>query len=827
MGQLTNLYVSESYQGLIKLADSTTGVTGTLQYTQDGVGNNLPIQISSTQVNITGSFTVNGVAFSGGTNGTSGTSGANGTSGSSGSSGTNGVSGSAGSSGSSGSSGTNGVTGSSGSAGTSGSSGTDGVSGSSGSSGSSGVSFTWKGAWDGNLPYNENDVVEYNGSSYICILTHPATPSFPPPSNPTDWSLLAQAGTSGSSGSSGSSGTNGIAGTNGSAGTSGVSPTFDSGSYATTGSNLFNGTQTIQSGSLDIRQNQINLQTGSFLRLYGVPDLSGNGPAAIQFYSSSQATRWINMQPVPGPGDLAFSDFPSNNHFMFLKLATHTIEFEAPLTATGSAPILINSGLNVSSTLIQSSSFIHTGSIFQQGNVFLKPDSMSAFTTDFVTQSIANQASNIIGINANNAQFTGSVQISGSNNILLQAQRTTTPAGSQGIVSGSNNIITAGIPTLQSGSISIPGFNNNIGTSTPTITTNFSGIVSTTVNANIGNLAFTVNSNSGSTNVTQNNIQGTLTVTNNVSSSFASQTSLNVLRNVINGNGHTISLSGSTVGAGGTSKVVNDNIIGGNTNTVFSSTNDNTGSLTSTLIYGNNLIVSASNTTSGIIAGGLGGSAFVGRYNDATNTLANNHQTVFAVGTGTGTAARRTSLLVSGSGLTVVRNGLDVSGSLGVTGSLAVTGSLRVGGNLQFNGAQYSSLQTLSGSANVSQSVYFDTTGPQFGVSLVDNTKLTVANSGTYNIQFSAQLLADTGADNTHIWFKKNGTNIAGSATQIALANNAENVITVNILDTAVSNDYYEIAWQSANGDAVLLYEAATGNIPSVPSVITTITQVR
>ena len=40
MGQLTNLYVSESYQGLLKLTDSTTGVTGTLQYVQDGVGNN-------------------------------------------------------------------------------------------------------------------------------------------------------------------------------------------------------------------------------------------------------------------------------------------------------------------------------------------------------------------------------------------------------------------------------------------------------------------------------------------------------------------------------------------------------------------------------------------------------------------------------------------------------------------------------------------------------------------------------------------------------------------------------------------------------------------
>ena len=52
MGQLTNLYVSESYQGLIKLANSTTGVTSTLQYTQDGLGNNLPLQISTSSVNL-------------------------------------------------------------------------------------------------------------------------------------------------------------------------------------------------------------------------------------------------------------------------------------------------------------------------------------------------------------------------------------------------------------------------------------------------------------------------------------------------------------------------------------------------------------------------------------------------------------------------------------------------------------------------------------------------------------------------------------------------------------------------------------------------------
>jgi len=65
MGQLTNQYVSQSYQGLLKLDDSTTGVTGTLQYVQDGVGNNLPIQVSTSSVSITGSFFGDGSGLTG------------------------------------------------------------------------------------------------------------------------------------------------------------------------------------------------------------------------------------------------------------------------------------------------------------------------------------------------------------------------------------------------------------------------------------------------------------------------------------------------------------------------------------------------------------------------------------------------------------------------------------------------------------------------------------------------------------------------------------------------------------------------------------------
>ena len=65
MGQLTNLYVSESYQGLLKLANSTTGVTGTLQYVQDGLGNNIPMLVSTSSVVITGSFRGDGSGLTG------------------------------------------------------------------------------------------------------------------------------------------------------------------------------------------------------------------------------------------------------------------------------------------------------------------------------------------------------------------------------------------------------------------------------------------------------------------------------------------------------------------------------------------------------------------------------------------------------------------------------------------------------------------------------------------------------------------------------------------------------------------------------------------
>jgi len=161
MGQLTNLYVSSSYQGLLKMTDSTTGVTATLQTVQTGDGTNTPLQISQTQINISGSFFINNVPITNGTSGTSGTSGVNG------SSGTSGQSGSSGSTGSGGTSGTSGTSGGTGSSGTSGQSGSSGTSGTSGSSGQSNSLF----------PYNARTNITSGDPGNTNIIWNNATQS--------------------------------------------------------------------------------------------------------------------------------------------------------------------------------------------------------------------------------------------------------------------------------------------------------------------------------------------------------------------------------------------------------------------------------------------------------------------------------------------------------------------------------------------------------------------------------------------------------------------------------------------------------------------------
>jgi hypothetical protein len=170
---------------------------------------------------------------------------------------------------------------------------------------------------------------------------------------------------------------------------------------------------------------------------------------------------------------------------------------------------------------------------------------------------------------------------------------------------------------------------------------------------------------------------------------------------------------------------------------------------------------------------------------------------------------------------------LQINATTDIRNSLVVSGSLSVGGNLQFNVGDFYSTQTQSGSANVSGSVTYNNTGISNGVTLASNSRLTIANSGVYSITFSAQLKEIGGTDTIYLWLKKNGTNVADTGTKTVVRNNDENIMTVEYIVQAAANDYYEIVFQNVNGHAQLFYEAASGNIPATPSIITTVKQVR
>jgi hypothetical protein len=50
MSSLTSQQINDTYPGLLKLDDSTTGITDNFQYIQDGLGNNLPLQVKNGQI---------------------------------------------------------------------------------------------------------------------------------------------------------------------------------------------------------------------------------------------------------------------------------------------------------------------------------------------------------------------------------------------------------------------------------------------------------------------------------------------------------------------------------------------------------------------------------------------------------------------------------------------------------------------------------------------------------------------------------------------------------------------------------------------------------
>jgi len=111
-------------------------------------------------------------------------------------------------------------------------------------------------------------------------------------------------------------------------------------------------------------------------------------------------------------------------------------------------------------------------------------------------------------------------------------------------------------------------------------------------------------------------------------------------------------------------------------------------------------------------------------------------------------------------------------------------------------------------------------------------TRITIANTGVYNIQFSAQFdRTNSGTDSVDIWLRKNGVDVPGSGGRIVLAGGAAAsaiIATWNYVLSVVGGDYYQLMWSTPDTHVRLLYEVAQTSPfahPIIPSVILTVTQ--
>lgn len=207
-------------------------------------------------------------------------------------------------------------------------------------------------------------------------------------------------------------------------------------------------------------------------------------------------------------------------------------------------------------------------------------------------------------------------------------------------------------------------------------------------------------------------------------------------------------------------------------------------------------------------------------YNPSTNIL---HGTSLTLSASKGVFTSITGSL-SGS--------LDGTASYATSASYALTSSYASNGvNSLSVGAFYdTTTQTLA--SNASASMTFNSITVSDGISVISNSRLTVTQPGTYNIQFSSQFVPTNGCS-VYVWLRKNGTNVAYSNTEVHMQNPNEAVVAAwNFIETLTAGQYVELIWHPVGATVDMITEVPTpspggnGNV-GIPSVIVTMTQIK
>lgn len=146
-------------------------------------------------------------------------------------------------------------------------------------------------------------------------------------------------------------------------------------------------------------------------------------------------------------------------------------------------------------------------------------------------------------------------------------------------------------------------------------------------------------------------------------------------------------------------------------------------------------------------------------------------------------------------------------------------------------GAFQDSTDQTAANTTTAYAVTFNTTDFSNGVTIASGSRITVADSGIWNLQFSIQLTNTTNtAQDVDIWFRVNGTNAANSNSRFGFAPRKSagdpyhTIAALNYFVSLNATDYVEIMWRPTDiGVQIEQYAAGTSPTrPAVPSAIVT-----
>jgi hypothetical protein len=824
MGQLTNQFVSQSYQGLLNLQNTNTGFTTNLQTITDGLGGTSPLQISKTQVNISGAFTVNGAPISGG-----------------GDTGSLVTTASFNAYTSSNDSRVNSLISQTGSYVTEAESGSFMITG---SVAGDTLTFTKGDGSQFSLQVNTGSLPSgvISGSQQIVDLGFLQTSSFNSYTSSNDAkvnSLIASTGsyatTSSLTSLSQSIATTDLGQNNRltslESATSSLqnqinqkldTGSFNSytssndgkvndlisktGSYATTGSNVFNGTQTI-SGSLNVTGEIVAL-SASITYLETIYQTSSvifsSGSNILGDEAGDTQTLWGTVNLPSGPlvvtGSVYSSDIigtgslflkPNQADPRFVEIY-NTSPTDTHITASGGQIFLGDDQTYVKvdnygsveridvvagNELVVSSSIVNlTGSLHQSGTFY--PD-----VIDWISSSIVQSTgSYILTTNAS-----GVTQYDSYQNVASELQQyINTGSLPSGTVSGSAQIVELGFATT--GSVDA-------------LTGSINSLIAATS-------SYVTETESGSFMVTGSVAGDTLTFTKGDGSQFSLQVSVatgSLPAGVVSGSQQIVDLGFATTSSVNTKLDTGSfNTYSGNTLNLINQKLD-TGSFNSYTSSNDSKVNSLIAATSSYIT-----SAQTSSMSVATAS--------FALNGGV-------TQLLAGPNITVS----PLSGKGQVTISAAGTGTGSFNTATGSYGSFYDTTIQTNPVANTPRSMSFNETAITNGVSISGsispfNTYIKTEDAGIYNIQFSAQVeKTDSGTDEIDIWIRKNGNDLLDTATKLTLTNNNTKVVAAwNWFVPSAANDYYQLIWSSADTGMRLFAEPSSSAHPGIPSVIAT-----